>query len=82
MPCTPFRSSDGRVSGWICSRGSMSKPCKSCGRRSTKLCDYKLSGSKSGKTCDVPICDRCATSVGKNLDLCPVHARMQKENTP
>jgi hypothetical protein len=80
MHCRPLVSPDGRLFGFACSRGSMSKPCKSCGRRSTKLCDYKLSGSKSGKTCDAPICDHCATSVGKNLDLCPVHARMQKES--
>lgn len=73
MTCTPFRSSDGKISGWVCSRGPVTR-CK-CGRRSTKLCDYKLSGSKAGKTCDAPLCTRCATIMGQNLDYCPAHAR-------
>jgi hypothetical protein len=74
MPCTPFRSQDGRISGFVCSRGRRSKSCK-CGRPSTLLCDQPLTGKKEGKTCDAPICRGCATEIGPDRHLCPVHAR-------
>jgi hypothetical protein len=75
MPCHVYRSEDGQIQVIACTRGSQVKRCK-CGRKSTKLCDYKLTGSKLGKTCDEPLCDRCSTPADKNIDLCPVHARM------
>jgi len=80
MPCNVYRSEDGRIQVITCSRGSNAKRCK-CGRKSTKLCDYRLKGAKLGKTCDEPLCSHCATSAGSDVDLCPVHARMaQKES--
>ncbi len=36
-------------------------PC-ACGQESTKLCD---GAAAPGKTCDDPICDRCATTIGE-----------------
>ena len=77
---TPILDANGKQIGIACSRGPV-KSCK-CGRRSTKLCDYPLRGKKQGKTCDAPLCDRCATSVGKNLDYCCVHAEIAKKETP
>jgi hypothetical protein len=60
----------------VCSRGrKSSKPCK-CGRRSTKLCDFEIKVGDTGhtRTCDEPLCDRCATRVGQNRDYCIPHA--------
>lgn len=35
-----------------------------------KLCDFPLG---NGKTCDAAVCDKHATSGGKNIDYCPDH---------
>jgi hypothetical protein len=57
----------------VCGSGPRprAKPCK-CGARSTKLCDYPIGGRK---TCDAPLCDRCAVSMGRNRDWCPDHSQ-------
>lgn len=50
-----------------------------CDRRASKLCDFPLKGKKQGKTCDRPLCQRCATSKpnGKDtFDLCNIHKDM------
>jgi len=65
MPCTPFTTPEGGR-GIICSR---TQRCK-CGRRSTKLCDWKVPGG----TCDAPLCERCTTVPAPEKDLCPKHA--------
>ena len=80
MPCDPFKVTlpDGSSAmGWICTRGPRRQPprCK-CGRPSTLLCDYPLTGAKAGKTCDRPLCTHCATEVGPGRHLCPAHAKM------
>lgn len=67
--------------GHVCG-GGRRKRCKgrvSCNAWSTKLCDYPLTGKKKGKTCDVPICDGCAESLGPEIDYCPAHARVARE---
>lgn len=82
MTCKPFvvRDATGKVvgGGFACSRGSaldrLRKFC-GCGRPATKLCDYPLRGPKAGKTCDAPLCERCATVVGADRDFCQPHAR-------
>jgi hypothetical protein len=74
MPCNMIDFGDG-TTAIVCTRGRRQKPCRWCGRPHTKLCDFPLSGAKAGKTCDAPMCDRCATSVGPNLDYCPPHTR-------
>jgi hypothetical protein len=78
MVCRHFTgtTSDGKpFQVVVCSRRERTKHCK-CGRAATLLCDHKLLGSKTGKTCDAPLCPRCATNIGPDRDLCPVHARM------
>lgn len=45
-----------------------------CASWSTKLCDFAI-GAK--RTCSVPVCDAHATSVGPDLDHCPLHAGKQ-----
>ena len=75
MPCRPVDLGNG-VTAIVCSKGDR-RSCK-CGRRSTKLCDYPLRGKKQGRTCDAPLCDRCATSVGRDKDYCPAHVEISK----
>jgi len=74
MPCKTIVMGDG-VHVIACSRGGTQKRCQ-CGRAATKLCDYPLRGRKKGKTCDAPLCDTCAVSVGPDRDYCRPHARM------
>ena len=52
------------------------KLCLSCGAPATKLCDFKLLGVKEGKTCDRPLCVRCAKKVTGGLDYCPGHHQL------
>jgi len=63
----------------VCTRGHRQR-CK-CGRPSTKLCDYPLSGAKAGKTCSRPMCDGCSTRVG-SLDYCRPHAEASGTKQP
>lgn len=53
--------------------GSRGKKCRTCKRRATLECDWKVPERKSG-TCDEPICTRCAISPAPGKDLCPTHA--------
>lgn len=41
-----------------------------CGRPATKLCDHPAGNEK---TCDKPLCDRCAVRRGPNVDWCREH---------
>ena len=78
MPCYRFggKMPDGTpYGGFVCTRNHRSKPCSVCGRPMSRLCDYRLRGAKAGKTCDRPLCERCAVRVGPDRDLCPAHAR-------
>ena len=60
----------------VCGRGTRQKRCTHCGRPSDKLCDFPLSGKLAGKTCDRPICQKCAMHVDPDLDYCRPHAEM------
>jgi hypothetical protein len=75
MTCRLYKMPNGTTM-ICCSRGYNTKRCRVCGRPATKLCDYQLTGPKAGQTCDTPLCDRCAVSLGVNMDYCPVHARL------
>lgn len=76
-PFTVFENGKPVGGGFVCSRGGRRKTrCKgspSCVRFSSLLCDFPLSGAKSGKTCSLPICDTCARTMGPDLHYCPVH---------
>lgn len=94
MTCRPFRSDDGTVSGFVCSRSERRKRCSVCKADSaTLLCDFPLSGKKSGQTCDRALCRRCAVQIkgpepqlgiaiaavlADTVDYCPAHARASK----
>lgn len=80
MPCDPIDFGDG-VTGHACSRDRRRRsPCVECRARAhTKLCDYPLAGRKRGRTCDRPLCARCAIVVGRHddgdsVDYCHAHA--------
>lgn len=66
MPCTTFRAGDGSI-GIVCSRGSRGKRCsvEGCGKPAARLCDYPLSGKKTGQTCDRALCEKHATQIGE-----------------
>lgn len=73
MACETFKAEmpDGRpVYGIVCTRGQRRRRCVDCGRPADYLCDWKLRGRKAGKTCDRPVCGRCATV--PELDGAPV----------
>ena len=76
MPCKPFRSADGKVFGFVCSRGTKVLPCSVCGAPSSKLCDGPPSPNIKSKdgTCSAPLCVHCAVHVDPDRDYCPKHA--------
>jgi hypothetical protein len=56
--------------------GNPNDPCVFCGRKPhAKLCDFPLRG-KSIRRCSKRLCEHCATTLGVELDLCPVHAEI------
>ena len=77
MPFEYLKDDDGNVIAIVCSRGHRRRQCSTanCDNAATKLCDHKL---KNGKTCDRPMCARCAKNVGPDRDLCPPHARLEE----
>ena len=48
--------------------------CHYCWRHYTKLCDYPVDRDQGPGTCDVPMCDACATPGGVGIDHCKAHA--------
>lgn len=81
MPCTPVPLPGG-ITAIVCSRGRRRpRSCAHCGKPSSKLCDFerKVPEIRDGqqrlvvKTCDKPLCDACAVSVGPDRDYCPDH---------
>ena len=76
MPCNPVNL-PGDAYAIVCTRGGRRpKPCAYCGMPSSRLCDYPLRGPKAGKTCDEPMCTRCATRPDprEDVDYCRAHA--------
>ncbi len=76
-----------KMSAKIIQFRSKQELCSYCGSRpATKLCDMPvhrhsfvghvpigagISKSSYVSTCDRPVCDKCATSVGYDIDFCP-----------
>lgn len=77
MYCDRFQTPGGGYA-IVCRGGRrpQPKPCTACGAPSTRLCDFPLKGKKAGKTCSAPICDRCRTAFGDEIDYCPPHAKV------
>ena len=71
MGCQHIKVGD--VSAIVC---GPTKRCK-CGRRATRLCDFKVPVLVSG-TCDAPLCGQCAVVPAPGKDLCKAHAEVMK----
>lgn len=73
MTCHPIKMPNG-ATGFICTR-EREKRC-GCGNRGVFLCDWKIG---DGKTCDAPLCGRCALSPEAEKHLCKAHAQAWAE---
>jgi hypothetical protein len=65
---------------FVCGRRRVA-PCmtEGCGRPHTALCDYPLTGSLKGKTCDRKMCDACRVrQAGVDRDYCRAHHEIAK----
>ena len=71
MTCTHV-TLPGGLHAIVCARGHAKVKRCSCGRVGTLLCDWKVG---NGKTCDKPVCDKCADHVAEDKDLCQVHSK-------
>lgn len=72
MACRPLPGG-----GFACDR-SKRQSCSApgCSKWASKLCDFPVHNpKKKSRTCDAPMCDQHATSMGKEIDYCPPHAR-------
>lgn len=73
MVCTPVKIGD--TVAIVCTRRRRPRRCR-CGAEATLLCDHATRG---GKTCDQPICRRCATEAGPDRHLCPDHREAARQ---
>lgn len=73
MGCTPVKLDSG-ATAIVCSRGRQRKPkCTVCGKPADKLCDHP----DGKKTCDKPLCGRCAVPGSvPDTDYCPSHTML------
>ncbi len=68
MKCSKMPLPGGGVA-IVCSAGARQIRC-GCGNVSTLLCDWKTPTPKNpNKTCDEPLCPKCATEVGPDKHL-------------
>jgi hypothetical protein len=77
MTCTRIDLGNGdfMITCYRGQRRPKATPCSVChSRESTQLCDFRLRGSETGKTCDRKLCKTCAVKHG-DIDLCPPHAK-------
>lgn len=79
MHCRTMNTTQGMAIA--CGSKPKKKSCYNCGGESYFLCDYVVPIKNAGgvdvpamKTCDKPMCLKCATRVGFNKDYCKEHA--------
>lgn len=51
--------------------------CVYCNKNATKQCD----AVENNKTCVKCMCEKCAVSVGNNIDYCKEHFELRKDKT-
>jgi ribosomal protein L37E len=76
MPCEPLRDKDGKIMGFMCSRKKIKEEkqkCYKCGSPATVLCDAPKGNNSFGKSCDIPMCRKCANHIGPDNDVCDHH---------
>lgn len=80
-PCQSFMLTDGSGAGGIVCRGrgqrKKTPACVGCGRAALLLCDAPA--PKKSRTCDAPICEQCAVTVGEDRHNCPKHVGEMRE---
>lgn len=74
MPCYRTHDANGELVGILC--GRLGPACVECGDVSSVLCDFPI-GDES-RTCDKPLCVRCAPTIGADKNYCTLH----RENGP
>lgn len=61
----------------VCGSGRRKRKRCDCGAPATRECDFQIAMARDfgerGRTCDKPLCDRCAVHVGEDCDYCPGH---------
>lgn len=72
MPCTPVKLPGG---GMALVRHAHRRiaPCRYCAAQGTRLCDFPVLRGLHKGTCDAPLCERCATRISSDRDLCRAH---------
>lgn len=73
MACARIKLPNGG-SAIICGLPRSTKRC-ACGALSTLLCDFPVRRDGKTRTCDQPICEAHATTVGNNVHYCQKHAK-------
>ena len=64
----------------VCIRGDRRSACVVCSRTvDIVLCDFPLTGPKTGQTCSRPVCRLHATHEEPDTDYCPTHARLRAD---
>lgn len=57
---------------FVCGMQTRRRTCSSCGElAATKLCDGPLHLTTKRKTCDAPLCVKCARHRAGDVDYCP-----------
>lgn len=81
MKCEPF--GEGGLFGFACGPAKKApKLCRFCKAKLTgagRLCDYPV---ERGRTCDAPMCQKCAHPVGNGKDLCGPHMEAWRGEAP
>jgi hypothetical protein len=74
MHCEVLKDNEGRPIAVVCGlRRARRRMCRFCNHDFVrKLCDFPV--GPRGETCDRGMCDKCATSAGRDRDHCPDHA--------
>lgn len=72
-----LRTADGTI---VCTTRGVVRPEATCpcGKPATRLCDFPMTGARSGTTCDRPMCAWCAWRASKNLDYCDEHREVMQ----
>lgn len=67
------------ITAIVCRGHRRTKPCVTCGKPGTKLCDYPVRRKGKDATCDRAMCSQHATADGPDLDYCLAHASLKVE---
>lgn len=75
----PIVKLPGGATAIVCTRERV-KPCVTCGRASSLLCDYPVTRNGKPGTCDRAICRQHSERVGEDKDYCLAHAEQARKS--